>query len=131
MIVGDPSRFAIESSITEFCGSPSQIALGFFVIHVQGQSYGIRDPKATMLGLPLQTVSEFIAQTGTHRFPIGGEPDAILWPNSMLASVYSDRQPELFFGMAADKLGLGRLAGLALLVGMRPSMIAAISFTST
>lgn len=66
MIVGDGSRFAIESSITEFCGSPSQIALGFFVVHVQGQSYGIRDLKATMLGLPLQTVSEFISHRSTR-----------------------------------------------------------------
>jgi hypothetical protein len=105
MIVGDPSRFAIESSITEFCGNPlSQIGLGFFVVHVRGQSYGIRDPNATMLGLPLQTVSEFIAQRGTRRFPVGEEPDGRLLAGSIQASMNPDRQHELFFGMTAERL---------------------------
>jgi hypothetical protein len=105
MIVGDPSRFAIESNITEFCGSPSQVGLGFFVVHVQGKSYGIRDPRATMLGLPLDTVSQFTARRGTHRLPMSAEPDARLLCESILAAAFDpDRQRELFFGMSAERL---------------------------
>lgn len=105
MIVGDPFRFAIESSITEFCGNPSQVGLGFFVVHVPGTSYGIRDPRATMLGLPLETVTRSIARRGTHHLPLSAEPDARLLCEAILAAGYdSDRQHELFFGMSAEKL---------------------------
>ncbi len=37
MIVGDPSRFALESEITYAYDLLSQRGLGYFVIHVGGQ----------------------------------------------------------------------------------------------
>lgn len=50
MIVGDHRIFAIESGITEAVESLPQLALGYFVIHVGGRAFGIRQPDASMLG---------------------------------------------------------------------------------
>lgn len=50
MIVGSSSVFAIESEITEAVPGIGQLALGFFVIHISGQAFGVKEPDATMLG---------------------------------------------------------------------------------
>jgi hypothetical protein len=44
MTIGDTSIFAIESEITRAFERPSWRGLGFFVIHVAGQRYGIKSP---------------------------------------------------------------------------------------
>lgn len=66
MIVGDPSRIAIESQMLRAIDSVGQQALGFFVVHIGGREYGIRAPDATMMGCSLQGVSSRLAARGTH-----------------------------------------------------------------
>jgi hypothetical protein len=65
-MVGDSSRFAIESGITEAYASPGQLALGFFLIHIKGQSYGVREPDASLLAVSFDEVDRRIKRRGTH-----------------------------------------------------------------
>jgi hypothetical protein len=66
MIVGDPNIFAIESRVTLAYDRPSQLALGFFAIHVMGRCYGVRKPDATMLADPFNEAVKRIAMRGSH-----------------------------------------------------------------
>ena len=49
MIIGDPKVFAIESCISIAYEELGARALGFFVIHIGGRCYGVREPDATWL----------------------------------------------------------------------------------
>jgi immunity protein 42 of polymorphic toxin system len=66
MIVGDKSIFALESKITKAFASLSLRGLGFLVIHVLGQRYGINSPDATMLANSLGGVEGRILARGKH-----------------------------------------------------------------
>ncbi len=103
IIVGNPAVFAIESSIAEAYERLSQRALGYFVIHVGGKSYGIRSPGATMLACSFDAVRERIARRGMHSVSFGAEPDATKIVDAYLAVTYHDgRQDETFFDMPAN-----------------------------
>lgn len=105
MVVGNPSVLAIESSITQPYERLSQRALGFFVIHVGGKSYGVRSPEATLLACSFDAVRRRIAQRGKHCVLFGSEPDAAKVVDAVRAAMYDeDRQGESFFGMSADAL---------------------------
>jgi len=56
LLVGDESRFAIETAITESYDSESLMALGSFVVHVAGKSYGMPDADATLLAVPFGSI---------------------------------------------------------------------------
>ncbi len=105
IIVGNPAVFAIESSITEAYERLSQRALGYFVIHVSGKSYGIRSPEATLLACSFDAVRERISRRGMHSVSFGVEPDATRIVDAYLAVTYHDgRQDETFFGMPANAI---------------------------
>jgi hypothetical protein len=105
MVVGDPSVLAIESSITQPYEELSQRALGFFVLHVGGKSYGIRSPDATLLACSFDAVGRRIAQRGKHVVAFGSQPDAATLVDAVRAAMYDeDREDETFFGMSADEL---------------------------
>lgn len=105
MVVGDPSVLAIESSITQPYERLGQRALGFFVIHVGGKSYGVRSPEATLLACSFDAVRRRIAQQGKHCVLFGSEPDVAKVVDAVRAAMYDeDRQGESFFGMSADAL---------------------------
>jgi hypothetical protein len=70
MIVGDPNRFALESEITKAYEEKSLRALGFFVIHVAGRCFGVREMEATMLANSFDEVGERIARRGQHADPL-------------------------------------------------------------
>lgn len=105
MIVGDPSVLAIESSITQPYERLSSRALGFFIIHVDGKSYGVRSPEATLLASSFDAVRRRIARRGGHRAVFGSEPNAAELATAVQAAMYDeDRQDDNFFGMSADVL---------------------------
>lgn len=105
MLVGNPSTLAIESSITQPYERPSQRALGFFVLHVGGKSYGIRSPEATLLACSFDAVRRRIARRGRHCVAFGSDPNAAKIVDAVHAAMYDeDRQGESFFGMSADEL---------------------------
>jgi hypothetical protein len=49
MLIGDPRSFAVESEISRAYLRLSSRALGYFVIHINGKSYGVKTADATML----------------------------------------------------------------------------------
>lgn len=105
MVVGDPSVLAIESSITQPYGRLSQRALGFFVIHVGGKSYGVRSPEATLLACSFDAVGRRIARRGQHCVVFGSEATAAKIVDAVHGAMYDEaRQDERFFGMSADEL---------------------------
>jgi hypothetical protein len=100
MTVGDPSLFAIESEITRACERLSWRGLGFFVIHVAGQSYGIKSPGQSMLACSFDQVGTRISGRGTHQAPFG-EAAAIEIAESYTSAVYSDNSGnETYFGLS-------------------------------
>lgn len=69
MIIGSPDRFAIESTITQAFEQPSQLALGYFILHVAGQAYGVRAEDATLLACSFDEVRDRVVRRGAHSAP--------------------------------------------------------------
>jgi len=106
MIFGDPSVFAIESSITRAYERLGQRALGFFLLHIDGRRYGVCSPDATLLACSFDEVHERIARRGAHTAPFANEPDAGRIADAVRNAIYAPNQDhEIFFGMSASKLG--------------------------
>ncbi len=102
-IVGDPSIFAIEWNITEAYSRISQLALGFFIIHVRGRFFGVRSPKATLMGCSFDQVEERILQRGTHSVSFSQEAAAEI-VEAFRAAIYDDIGSDaIFFGMKVDE----------------------------
>lgn len=100
MIVGDPARLAIESSITRAYSRLSFRALGFFVLHIGGRVYGVRAPDATMLANSFDQVRERLADRGTHIAPFAAHQDAGKIADAYrLAGYAPDQETKSFFGM--------------------------------
>jgi hypothetical protein len=100
MTIGDTSIFAIESEITRAFEKPSWRGLGFFVIHVAGQSYGIKAPGQSMLACSFDEVGTRIAGRGTHHAAFA-EDAAIDIANAYSSAVYVDNDGnEMYFGMS-------------------------------
>lgn len=67
MIVGNPSKLAIESSITvAFESSSSFLALGYFILHIGDRRFGVQEAEATMLGCSVDRVERIISNRGNH-----------------------------------------------------------------
>ena len=104
MTIGNPSTFAIESSITQAFAAPSLLALSFFVIHVGGSSYGIRSENATMLACSFDSVQRRISRRGMHRDPFNSETDAAKIVDAVRASWYGeDIKNQNFFGKSREE----------------------------
>jgi hypothetical protein len=88
-IVGHREVFAIEWCITEALESVSQIALGYFVVHINGKSFGVKSPDATLLGCSLYEVKERIAKRGAHVATFSKKP-AIEIADAYRNAIYSD-----------------------------------------
>lgn len=69
MLIGDPSLFAIESEVLEWYDRPGQLALGFFVLHVGGRMYGVRERDATLLACSRDAIVRRLKEAGTHSIP--------------------------------------------------------------
>ena len=104
VIVGDPTVFAIESSITQPYSNLGQRALGYFLIHLGGREYGVRSPDATLLACSFDAVQRRIARKGTHSISFGLAADVAKIVEAFRAATYDeDRQDERFFGMSCDE----------------------------
>jgi hypothetical protein len=103
MTVGDTSSFAIESEITRAFERLSFRGLGFFVIHVAGQRYGIKAPGQSMLAYSFDEVSRRIDGRGTHRAPFA-EAAANDIANAYTSAVYLENNgDQTYFGMSETK----------------------------
>jgi hypothetical protein len=104
MIVGDPGVFAIESRITEAYERLSFLALGYFRIHVQGESFGVCEPDATMLGCSYDEVERRIADRGKHVAPFANE-DARAIAEAANNEMYADDDLPDYFGLRRAEFG--------------------------
>ena len=100
MTAGEPSIFAIESEINQAFEKPSLRGLGFFVLHICGQCYGVKSPDATMLANSFDEVGRRIAERGSHKAPFA-EVDAMEVAKSYTRAVYVEHdENETFLGMS-------------------------------
>jgi hypothetical protein len=104
MIIGNPEIFALESSITEAYERLSFRALGYFVIHIAGRSYGVKEADATMLACSFDEVGRRIAGRGSRipPFPIDAGAEEIA--RAFRRALYEDcGEREEIFGMLAPQ----------------------------
>ena len=89
ILIGDKSRFAIESGILRAYENRPVTALGFFVIYLEGYCYGVREPDATMLGNSMDEVKKRISYRGEHIASFANEPDALKVAKAYRDVIYS------------------------------------------
>jgi hypothetical protein len=99
LIVGDPSVFAVESSITQAYERLSLLALGFFVIYVGGRCYGRRTPDSTMLACSYDEVGRRIGMRGGHTGPFAADTDAGQIADAFRDAIYTGKTKEGYFGI--------------------------------
>jgi hypothetical protein len=100
MIVGTPSIFAIESGITHAYERLSFRALGYFVLHLGGQRYGVHAPDASLLACSLDEVEDRLARGGAHIAPFASEADGGEIADAFREAVYAtDQEEKSFFGI--------------------------------
>lgn len=90
IIVGDPAVCAIESEITRAYERLSFRALGYFVIHVDGELYGVKAPDATLLACSFDQVEARLANRGRHTAEFSREPDPARVADVINSCVYGD-----------------------------------------
>jgi Immunity protein 42 len=99
MTTGDSSVFAIESDITRAFEKPSWRGLGFFVIHVAGEVYGIKAPGQSMLACSVDQVAHRISRRGSHQAPFA-HAAALDIANAYISAIYlDDGENETYCGM--------------------------------
>jgi len=104
MTVGNPLTFAIESDITQAYEQVSFRALGFFVIHIGGRAYGIREADATMLACSLDEVNTRLAKRGLHTASFVIE-SALEIANIVRYAIYADHEEgRTLFGLSRKEL---------------------------
>jgi hypothetical protein len=101
MLAGDPAKFAIESAIAKAYDRLSFRALGYFVIHIAGQRYGVFAPDATMLACSFDEVERRIGRRGQHTAPFSTQEDAAAIADAYRDAIYAPAQKtNRFFGIS-------------------------------
>lgn len=103
MLVGDPTSFAIESQLTTAYQRLSFRALGYFVLHIRGMCYGVRDPEATLLACSLDGVDRRLASPGHHTAPFAAHPDAGAIAEAFRSAIYDEPSGDRYFGLSASE----------------------------
>ena len=88
MSVGDSSFFAIESEMSRAYARASFRGLGFFLIHLGGMAYGVRDPSATLLACSFDQVGVRLESRGTHLAFFASVPDAGKLADAVVSAIY-------------------------------------------
>lgn len=105
MIVGDPNSFAIESSITLAYPGLGQRALGYFLIHIRGNSYGVKEPDATLLACSFEEVRDRLTRRETHQIPHLSCTSASEIVEAFLDAIYRETSRADYFGMSQTEFG--------------------------
>lgn len=105
MLAGDVSRFAIETAVKEAYASESLMALGSFVVHVAGKSYGVPASDATLLAAPFDSIRARIARRGQHCAPFAKFGDATALAESLVSAVYEEtRSNSIVLGLTDSEI---------------------------
>lgn len=104
MIIGDPLKFAVESHISKAYRRLSFRGLGYFVLHIGGERYGLHEPEATMLACAFDDIGKRVATRGEHVAPFSSAADATEIVAS-LEKAWSDSESDnqQTLGMPADE----------------------------
>lgn len=78
--------------MTTAYGEPSQKALGFFLIHVAGKSYGVRAPDASLLACSFDEVVRRVGFRGKHTAPFS-DAEALAVARSFREAIYDVTAP--------------------------------------
>lgn len=104
IVVGDSSRFSIESCVAEYMRSPGQRGLGYFVVNLSGRCFGVKEPNATLLACSFDAVQRRIEKRGDHILPFSSEPSASKIVGAYLISGYRGfEDKDRFFGFSAEE----------------------------
>ena len=93
MIVGNPNKFAIESEITTIDIRPSLLGVGFFVIHIHGSCFGVRESDATTLACSFDAVQERANAKGMHRATFAKSETAGDIADAFRYAIYQEAPP--------------------------------------
>lgn len=96
-LVGDKSRFAIETYIARPYECLGQLALGYFILYVGGQTYGVQSADATMLACSFDAVSRRLSRRGMHIAVFGSETSLEKLVQSVHDALYEDISAETQF----------------------------------
>lgn len=103
MIVGEVSVFAVESEINRAFERPSLRGLGFFVIHVAGHSYGIKESGQSMLACSYDQVALRLNGRGSHRASFASAAATDI-ANAYNSAIYLDKvESGTYFGMSESE----------------------------
>ena len=104
LITGDPSVFAIESGMTKAYERLGFLALGYFMIHIGGKCYGVKEPDATLLAIVFDEALRIVRHRGLHVAPFSAEPNAAHLIESIYKAVFEEPDDELLFGLTNKEL---------------------------
>ena len=90
MIIGTKQIFAIESRIYEISERPSLRGLGYFVVHIGGEQFGVKSPRATMLANSFDEVCRRLSEQGSHIAPFAASLDALQLASVVQNAVYGE-----------------------------------------
>jgi Immunity protein 42 len=88
VIVGNLATFAIESHLSVAYDRLSARGLGFFVLHIGGLEYGVREPMATLLACSLDAVGERLKDRGKHTAAFADQADGGIIAAAVTNAVY-------------------------------------------
>jgi hypothetical protein len=90
MIIGDIRTFAIESEVSEFSKRLSLRGLGYFVVHISGEQFGVKSPRATMMANSFDEVCRRLSEQGSHVAPFAATLDAYHLASLVQEALYGD-----------------------------------------
>jgi hypothetical protein len=88
ILVGDVNIIAVESYVDQFLPAKGQLGVGYFIIHVAGRVFGVKDRRASVLGNSYYEVCERIGRRGKHDLSFSGQVDAKELSLSVLNILY-------------------------------------------
>ena len=100
MIFGNPSQFAVEWEWSKVYKRRSQRAVGFFVLHIEGNIFGVRSLDATLLACSMDAMQRRIIKRGTHCAQYESNATALEILNAFRSATYENETGgESCFGM--------------------------------
>jgi hypothetical protein len=105
MFFGNSNIFAIESEVMTVYPEVDQRALGYFVIYINGNCYGVKKLDASLLACSLDMVRERLLNRGNHVSWITSCHDTNMIADAVYGALYSiERENDFFFGVSRTYL---------------------------
>jgi len=103
MLIGDTSRFAIESRMRLAYRERSMLGEGRFGFHVAGKKFGLIDHKETALACALDLIKERLASRGNHLAPFAVTHTAAEIAVGVMGAIYElDTESNTYCGLSCQ-----------------------------